>query len=269
MNIRPKRGHAEHAEEHRRAERLAHLGAGAAGDHQRHTPRMKANEVIRIGRSRVRAACDRRLRRGVTPVLLAPAWRTRRSGSRSCRQADQHDEADLRQDVVVHAAQIHADHRREQAHRHDQDRPPAAASSSRTAPPAPGRRTPPPAPKTSIAVLPAGFCWKASSVHSIADSPAAASRRRASPSRPARGRTRSRARRRPATSAAGIQIVARHAVRAGRRRCNVRDRAERHHRAALRCGSSGWRCRAMRRAERRVGLRGHLIGAAEQLKSLT
>ena len=36
-------------------------------------------------------------------------------------QADQHDKADLRQDVVVQAAQIDAEDRGEQAHRHDQD----------------------------------------------------------------------------------------------------------------------------------------------------
>ena len=37
------------------------------------------------------------------------------------READQHHHADLREDVVVEAAQVHAEHRGEQAHRHDED----------------------------------------------------------------------------------------------------------------------------------------------------
>jgi hypothetical protein len=43
-------GHAAHAGEDRQAERLAHFGAGAGGDHQGHHPRMKANDIIRMGR---------------------------------------------------------------------------------------------------------------------------------------------------------------------------------------------------------------------------
>ncbi len=37
------------------------------------------------------------------------------------RQADQHDKADLRQDIIVHAHQIDAQDRCQQTHRHDQD----------------------------------------------------------------------------------------------------------------------------------------------------
>ena len=47
------------------------------------TPRMKANEVIRIGRSRSRRRLQRRLEAAAGPPGAA-AWRTRRSGSRSC-----------------------------------------------------------------------------------------------------------------------------------------------------------------------------------------
>ena len=50
-------GHADHAGEHRGAERLAQLRAGAdAPTPSAITPKMKASEVIRIGRSRSRAA---------------------------------------------------------------------------------------------------------------------------------------------------------------------------------------------------------------------
>src|SRR3546814_4982485 len=36
-------------------------------------------------------------------------------------ERDQHDQPDLREHVIVHASQVHANHRREQTHRHDQD----------------------------------------------------------------------------------------------------------------------------------------------------
>ena len=38
-----------------------------------------------------------------------------------CRKCDQHNQPDLGEDVIVHAAHVHAGHRRKQAHRHDQD----------------------------------------------------------------------------------------------------------------------------------------------------
>ena len=50
------------------------------------TPRMNANDVMRIGRSRSRAACDRRLARSACPARAARS-RTRRSGSRSWPRA--------------------------------------------------------------------------------------------------------------------------------------------------------------------------------------
>ena len=66
------------------------------------TPRMKANEVITIGRSRSRqassVACAARLAR--LALLLGEFDDQDRV---LAGQADQHDEADLREDVDVHA----------------------------------------------------------------------------------------------------------------------------------------------------------------------
>ena len=97
------------------------------------------------------------------------------------RQPDQHDEADLREDVVVLPAQDDADDRREQAHRHDQDDRQRQRQALDTAPPAPGTRTPPPSAKAKIAVLPARDLLEGERRPLVARSLAAASRRRASP----------------------------------------------------------------------------------------
>ena len=81
---RPRQGHAGHAEDHGGADRLAHFRARPVAIASGITPRMKAKDVIRIGRRRSRhastAACDRRV-----AMLLALPWRIRRSGWRSWR----------------------------------------------------------------------------------------------------------------------------------------------------------------------------------------
>ena len=61
------------------------------------TPRMKAREVIRIGRRRVRAACT-----AAFFLLLAGKFHDQDGVLGS--QSDEHDEADLGQDVDGHAA---------------------------------------------------------------------------------------------------------------------------------------------------------------------
>ena len=84
------------------------------------TPKMKANDVIRIGRSRVL----RRLHRRIEAVGAAFLRLLGEFDDQDCvlrGKADQDHEADLGQDVVVHAAQQNAADRRKQAHRHDQD----------------------------------------------------------------------------------------------------------------------------------------------------
>ena len=96
---------AEHAAEDRRAQRLPHLGAGAAETISGTTPRMKANEVIMIGRNRSWQASR------VAASLVEPAsrWALANSTIKDrvlARQAHQHDEADLGEDVDVHPGEI-------------------------------------------------------------------------------------------------------------------------------------------------------------------
>ena len=84
------------------------------------TPMMNAIDVIRIGRSRRRLAASTAAWNGVRPSSSC-SGRIRRSGWRSCRQPDEHDQADLREDIVVAAGEPDAGDGEEQAHRHDQD----------------------------------------------------------------------------------------------------------------------------------------------------
>jgi hypothetical protein len=55
------------------------------------------------------------------PSMLALAGELDDQDRVLARQADQHDQADLGEDVVVAAGQPHAGDRGQQAHRHDQD----------------------------------------------------------------------------------------------------------------------------------------------------
>ena len=81
------------------------------------TPRMKAKAVIRIGRSRRRAAsiaASTMLETFLAPPLGELDDQDRVLGG----EADQHDEADLRIDVDLHAAQPQRQQRAEQRERH-------------------------------------------------------------------------------------------------------------------------------------------------------
>ena len=84
------------------------------------TPKMKANDVIRMGRSLVLRRLHGRIE-AVGAALLGLFGELDDQDGVLGGQADQHHEADLGQDVVVHAAQQNAADRRKQTHRHDQD----------------------------------------------------------------------------------------------------------------------------------------------------
>ena len=75
--------HAQHAAEHRRAQRAAHLRPGPGGEHQRHHAE---DEGERGHQDRPQPQPGRLLRRleAATGLPGAIAWRTRRSGWRSC-----------------------------------------------------------------------------------------------------------------------------------------------------------------------------------------
>ena len=84
------------------------------------TPKMKANDVIRIGRSRSRdassVASTERL-----PFLVQLLGELDDQDGVLARQADQHHQADLHEDVDVAVREQHAGDGTEQAQRHDQD----------------------------------------------------------------------------------------------------------------------------------------------------
>ena len=112
--------HAEHAAEHGSAERLTHLGAGAGGDHQR---QHAENEGERGHQDRPQAHA-RRFGRRLEAVLAVLLVLPRELHDQNCvlgRETDQHDEADLGEDVHVHGPEQKPGHRGEQAHRHDQN----------------------------------------------------------------------------------------------------------------------------------------------------
>ncbi len=99
---------AEHAAEHGGAQGLRISAPAPRAIISGTTPRMKANEVITIGRSRSRQASSvaSRARLARLPFLLGELDDQNRV---LAGQADQHDEADLREDVDVHLGQVHAD----------------------------------------------------------------------------------------------------------------------------------------------------------------
>src|ERR1700722_15447499 len=105
------------------------------------TPMMNAIEVIRIGRNRSRQAsgtacqilspCASRSRANSTmgmgflyaspPPRFALARELEEDNGVPAREPHEHDEADLREDIVVAAGDLHAEDCTQQAHRHDQD----------------------------------------------------------------------------------------------------------------------------------------------------
>ena len=97
--------HAEHAAEDRRAQRPAHLGAGPLGEHQRHD----AEDEGERGHQDRPQPQPARLQRRFAPRharLLALLGELDDQDGVLARQADQHHEADLREDVHVHAGQV-------------------------------------------------------------------------------------------------------------------------------------------------------------------
>ena len=84
------------------------------------TPRMKAKLVIRIGRNRVRAASSAAAM-AIEPAVLGLFGKFDDQDGVFRRQPDEYHQPDLREDVVVEAAQIDPEDGGKQAHRHDHD----------------------------------------------------------------------------------------------------------------------------------------------------
>src|SRR6516165_10796427 len=113
-------GHAQHPEQHGRTERLPHLGPRAGRDRER---RDAENERERGHQDRAQARAGGvhgRFARGA-PFFLLLARELDDQYRVLGREADENDEADLRQDVDRRAAREQAGDGGEQAHRQDQD----------------------------------------------------------------------------------------------------------------------------------------------------
>ena len=116
----PEQRDAKHPREDGGAQRLARFRAGAGGDDQRHDAE---NEGERRHQNRPQPlACGvgRRLE-SIEPELIFSLLREfDDQDGVLAREPDEHDETDLREDVVVLSAKQHAGDRRQEAHRHDQ-----------------------------------------------------------------------------------------------------------------------------------------------------
>jgi hypothetical protein len=114
-----KKSDADHSREDGSAEGLAHLGPGASSNCQREH---SEDESQRRHEDRAQAGpCrgDGRFKAGHPLFLCLPGEFDNQDGVLRS-QTDQHDQANLDEDVAVESADIHADRGGEDAHRHDQ-----------------------------------------------------------------------------------------------------------------------------------------------------
>ena len=78
------------------------------------TPKMNANDVIKIGRSRSRDASSSRLEARLAFLVQLPGELDDQDRVLA-RQPDEHDQADLHEDVHIAIRRQHAGHRTQQA----------------------------------------------------------------------------------------------------------------------------------------------------------
>ena len=162
---RPNSVTPEHAGEHRDAHRVTHLAAGAACGDERHHAHDECERGHQDRPQPQPARFDGRLDHAHA-LLDALARELDDQDRVLAREADQHDEADLREHVVVPAAQPDAEQREQQAHRHDQhdrerQRPALVLRGEDQEDQQHAQRE-----DRGATALEADFCWNASSVHS-------------------------------------------------------------------------------------------------------
>ena len=106
-------GGRQHAADHGGAQRLPAGGAGTGGEHQRHRAE---DEGQRRHQDRAQAQPGRLggRRDDANPFLAPPSGELDDQDGVLGSEADQHDEADLRVDVDLHAAQVDGAHGTEQ-----------------------------------------------------------------------------------------------------------------------------------------------------------
>ena len=116
-----KAGYSEHSEEDGGAERLAHFSAGAFAENQRKDTENEG-EGSHQDRTQSEAAGFDGSGEAILAVAILDLFRELDDEDGVfAGEADEHDKADLREDVVLHRAQPDAADRAEQTHRDDED----------------------------------------------------------------------------------------------------------------------------------------------------
>ena len=117
---RPNNVTPDHAGKHRDSHRMAHFASSPVRQDQRHDAHDERERGHQDRPQAQPASLDSRLN-DPHAVVIAFARKLDDQNRVLARQADEDDESYLREDVVVGAAQLHADHGRQQAHGHDEN----------------------------------------------------------------------------------------------------------------------------------------------------
>lgn len=115
-----KDGDADHAVKHSRPKSLAHLGSSAIGEHERKHAEDEGEASHQNGAQTKAAGFDGGFY-AVHAIVLKLLGEFDDEDGVFGRETDEHDETDLREDVVIQPAQPHAADGGKQAHGHDQN----------------------------------------------------------------------------------------------------------------------------------------------------
>jgi hypothetical protein len=114
------KGYAQHPVEHRRAKRDPHFRTRARRDIKWHNPKREGERRHQDGPKSQPASLDRRLE-AIPALRLKLRREFHNQDGVFGREADQHDEADLGEDVHVRPMRPHAQDRGQKAHRNNED----------------------------------------------------------------------------------------------------------------------------------------------------
>src|SRR5262245_25619466 len=112
--------HAKHPREHGHAHHVPHLGAGTAGENERHDAHDERERRHENG-TETNAACLERGRQSIVAATLEIPRELDDQNRVLARETDQYEQSDLRENVVVTACHPHSGDRRQETHRHDED----------------------------------------------------------------------------------------------------------------------------------------------------
>jgi tetratricopeptide (TPR) repeat protein len=114
------KGDTKHARENRRAKGLSHFRTGALSQHKGKNAEDECEACHQDGTKPKPAGLNRRLE-PITALLLALLGEFDDKDGVLAGEPHEHNETDLGEDVVIHAAQPDSGERRQHAHRHDEN----------------------------------------------------------------------------------------------------------------------------------------------------